>query len=210
MKRDQSVTTLGLLFFSIAIMLSSNVFAQNHAAAHIYEIGKTGPAGGIVFHISDGGGSRVRGYHGLEAAPVDQTTFDLGLAPWGCYSDAVTIPVPGAEGIVVGTGKQNTLDILAACAAFPGIAAELAANYELNGYTDWFLPSKEELNLMYRNLFTLGLGDFYTGTGRLYWSSTDASGETGCCAAWAQQFDFGESRGLGRQTKVGVRAVRAF
>jgi len=94
---------------------------------------------------------------------------------------------------------------------------QAGTNYELNGYTDWFLPSKEELNLMFRNLFVLGLGNFYTPpiissgpNGGIYWSSTDGSGETGCCGAWTQRFDYGESHGLGRQTELNVRAVRAF
>ena len=61
-----------------------------------YEIGETGPAGGRVFHISDGG------LHGLEAAPVD-----LPLATWGCAGVAIT----KANGFALGTGLANTTDI---------------------------------------------------------------------------------------------------
>lgn len=169
MKQDQSTTILNILMLSIAIILSGNVFAQKTkkpATATVYEIGKTGPAGGIVFHISDGGGSRVRGHHGLEAAPAD-----LGDAPWGCL---IVSDIPGAQGNKVGSGAQNTLDILAGCKELD-IAAELASNYELNGYSDWFLPSVQELKLMREKLYLWNRSD--SGFGfheyHYYWSSTE-------------------------------------
>lgn len=194
MKRDQSYTILSILILSIAIMLSGNVFAKKPPATPFYEIGKTGPAGGIVFYIADGGGSRFRAHHGLEAAPVDQGS-NVG---WGCYQTKLT----GADGITVGTGSKNTIDILTGCTE-PGIAAELAANYELNGYADWFLPSKEELNLMHRNLYPLGLGGL--SEGHYYWSSTEVNIEQ----AWLLNVTHGS---LHEEQKVdfSVRAIRAF
>jgi hypothetical protein len=101
-----------------------------------YAIGGTGPAGGIVFYVTDGG------THGLEAAPADQ-----GTAPWGCNGTAI----PGADSHVVGAGKQNTLDILAGCKEV-GIGAKIADDYSLNGYNDWYLPSIDELFYMSRNI----------------------------------------------------------
>ncbi|AEJ02506.1 hypothetical protein Nit79A3_2752 [Nitrosomonas sp. Is79A3] len=201
MKRYKSFTILNFLLFSIAIMLSGNVFAvkpQKPSAIPIYEIGKTGPAGGIVFHISDGGGNRVRGHHGLEVAPVDQ-----GMAAWGCYATEIT----GANGAAIGTGAKNTTDILTGCTE-PGIAAELATNYELNGYTDWFLPSLEELNLIRRNLFPLELGGFLGG----YWTSTEVSTTGDSGFAWANNFDYDNSPQVRTptNTQLMARAVRAF
>jgi len=49
--------------------------------------------------------------------------------------------------------------MLAACPEL-GIAAELCANYSLNGVRGWFLPSRDELALMYRNLKAAGAEDF--------------------------------------------------
>ena len=77
-----------------------------------YEIGDTGPAGGIVFYVTGGG------LHGLEAAPAD-----LSQTVWGC-ADTV---IAGADGTGIGTGAQNTVDILAGCSTRP-IAASVAAS----------------------------------------------------------------------------------
>ena len=154
----------------------------------LYEIGDSGPAGGIVFYVD------ASGLHGLEAAPADQSSE----VPWGCYGKHIY----GADGLAVGTGAQNTADILAGCTESP-IAAEIAHTYSLNGYTDWFLPSRDELNLLY--LQKLVVGGFATG-GR-YWSST----EYGSDEAWYQNFGDGRQDYVnGKGSPWRVRAVRAF
>jgi hypothetical protein len=75
-------------------------------------------------------------------------------AEWGCFRRAIA----SASGTAVGTGKQNTRDMLA-CAE-PGMAAHLCANLSVNGIRGWFLPSRDELALMYRNLKAARIGDF--------------------------------------------------
>jgi hypothetical protein len=102
-----------------------------------YQIGRRGPAGGFVFYVTDGG------LHGLEAAPLDQST-SAGIT-WGCYEDNVTVAV----GTDIGTGAQNTDAIVSFGCDDGSPAALAAAGYEKNGYDDWFLPSKDELNLMW-------------------------------------------------------------
>ncbi len=131
-----------------------------------YAVGNKGPAGGWVFYVTDGG------LHGLEAAPMDlhQT------ATWGCYSTNV-----GANGVGIHTGKPNTMAIINANCKSKNpshrnnrVAAKLASSYEHGGHNDWFLPSKNELNLIYSNLFLHGLGGFPTPQQPiLYWSSTE-------------------------------------
>ena len=74
----------------------------------------------------------------------------------------------------------------------------------LNGYSDWHLPSKEELNSVYVNLKKVGVGGFEDYS---YWSSTEYDNGY----AWVQSFDNGNqgnaNKGLGG---VIFRAVRAF
>ncbi|MGB5259133.1 MAG: DUF1566 domain-containing protein [Gammaproteobacteria bacterium] len=150
-----------------------------------YAIGETGPAGGKVFYSTDGG------LHGLEVAPEDQIS-----APWGCDGTRIN----GADGTTVGTGAQNTVDILACCTDTE-IAASCAATYEVNGFDDWFLPSKGELDLLYQEKAIVSVfADPY------YWSSTEYDGKL----AWFQSFSNGLHYVDFRIDALRVRAVRAF
>ena len=153
--------------------------------AETYAIGDTGPAGGIVFYITDGGA------HGLEAAASDLTT-----AEWGCFTDNIT----GADGTAIGTGAQNTADILAGCDT-AGIAAQLADAYSLNGYNDWFLPSKDALDELYEN--NAVVGGFASN---IYWSSSEFNNLN----AWYQVFTDGFQANGNKDAAAGGRAVRAF
>jgi len=129
----------------------------------------------------------------LEAAPSDQSTS----AEWGCM-----VSISGADGTAVGTGEQNTIDIEAGCTT-PGTAADICANLSLGGYTDWFLPSKDELNLMYENLKLFGVGGF---TDYYYWSSS----EFNFYEAWGQHFSDVLQLNYSKNSPIRVRAVRAF
>ena len=152
-----------------------------------YAVGDTGPAGGIVFYVTD------NGLHGLEAAPVDQ-----GVGQWGCPGSGI----PGADGTAIGTGAQNTADILAGCAE-PGIAARLVDGYSLNGFDDWFLPSKDELNELYLNRDDVG------GFARdAYWSSSEIFNVDNF--AWYQSFIGGQPIQAAKHIPASVRAIRAF
>jgi hypothetical protein len=75
----------------------------------------------------------------------------------------------------------------------------------LNGYSDWHLPSKEELNALYVNLQQIGVGGF---TRLSYWSSTENDGNYNY--AWAQNFGKGGQSSDVKDYPNFVRAVRAF
>ena len=162
----------------------------------LLQIGDTW-AGGIIFYLA-GSGEDLDGDgiadQGLVAAPSDQSTG----AVWGCDGTNIS----GADGSAVGTGAQNTVDIEAGCTT-AGTAADLCANLSLGGYDDWFLPSKDELNLMYTNLYLNGHGGFAADW---YWGST----EYDSYGAWAQNFFSGSQNYGSKDFGTHVRAVRAF
>jgi hypothetical protein len=74
----------------------------------------------------------------------------------------------------------------------------------LNGISGWCLPTKEELDAMYRQLYKQGLGAF--STHRPYWSSS----ENGNYNAWAQRFGDGDQDSYGKGNEYLVRVVRAL
>ena len=98
-----------------------------------YAIGDTGPAGGVIFHENPN--YAADGWRYLEAAPFDQSAG----ATWGCFRRAI----PGARATAVGTGRQNTAEMLQSCSE-PGTAAVLCSSLVLNGTRGWFLPSRDD------------------------------------------------------------------
>ena len=123
-----------------------------------YELGERGPAGGWIFYDQ---GNTSGGWRFLECGP----DYVAG-ADWGGYGRSV-----GRTGIAIGKGKDNTARIIAkfATLGLPPRAVQRCVSYRGGGYTDWFLPDKEELNMVYANLKLRGIGDFGTDT---YWSSS--------------------------------------
>ena len=166
-------------------------------------VGDTGPGGGIVFYVDL---NRPAGSRYFEAACVgwqndcDGTTADP-LAEWGCIGTLIS----GAGGHAIGTGEQNTADIVTGCPT-PGVAAHLANDLVLGGQTDWFLPSKDELNEMFTMLHSsfTPLGGFLTDY--FYLSSS----EDDDASAFAQRFDDGVQDNRSKGTTYYVRPVRVF
>jgi len=169
----------GLFLFLISTFISCE-------KESLYKIGQE-YGGGIIFYIDSSG------EHGLIAAPIDQSDS----AVWGCE----TIKIIGAEGTSIGSGLQNTIDIVNGCSA-QDIAARICYDLILNDFDDWFLPSKEELNLMYLNKNIIG--NFTNGP---YWSSSEHEIHH---AAWCQNFSIGEQTIYDKYRAYYVRAIRAF
>jgi uncharacterized protein len=164
-----------------------------------FEIGDTGPAGGLIFYENPN--YAADGWRYLEAAPFDQSAG----APWGCFRKAI----PGARATAVGTGRQNTLEMLAGCQD-QASAAALCANFGLNGVRGWFLPSRDELVLLHRNLRARGMGGFADGGVRdnfTYWASSQ---QTADMAVHIDFADNGRVHGDDKDFPRRVRAIRAF
>jgi DUF1680 family protein len=160
-----------------------------------YVVGDTGPAGGVIFYVNPG--FAADGWRYLEAAPFDQS---LG-AKWGCFRTEIQ----GARGTAIGTGRQNTQDMLAACTE-RGTAADLCATFVLNGISGWFLPSLDELALMFRNLRATQAADFRDAgmtDNCQYWTSSQQT------ADMANHIDFADNGRVHYDDKDFPRRVRA-
>jgi len=146
-------------------------------------------AGGFIFFLDGNEG-------GLVCAWKDQNDGS-GMA-WANQQDVLT----GASGESVGSGQSNTAAIVNVLGEDNDYAARLCENLEFEGYSDWFLPSKDELNLIFVNLHSAAtsLGDFQNS---FYWSSTeDDEGD-----AWLQ--DFGSNGDQYYDAKNAERLIRA-
>jgi hypothetical protein len=152
--------------------------------------------GGIVAYILVSGdpGYDANTQHGLIAATSDQ---GFGIR-W--YNGVFT--TTGATGTAIGTGLANTNAIIAnQGATSTSYAAGLARSYTGGGYTDWYLPSKDELNKLFLNKTDIGgFGGYY------YWSSTEDDGNN----AWDQDLNDGSQYSDNKFNQLSVRAIRAF
>jgi len=160
-----------------------------------YNIGDKGPAGGWIFHDK---GVFTNGWRYLEAAPND-----VGPTQWG------PLRYIGGLSTAIGTGRANTQRIVPILSQNNDDgAALLSTSLNINGYTDWFLPSSDELNFMYVNLHRRGLGSF---SSRRYWSSSPGSDGSGN-GILAQNFADGSSERQGARGNEPyfVRAIRQF
>jgi len=152
---EQDETVVGFDIFG-------NILCAPITASHRYMVGDTGPAGGIVFYITD-----ERGIHGLEVAPAIMTTSSV----WGCQGTLIGT----SSGI--GTGEENTAKMLALCPGQPGDIFPPPAGVipTYNGFHGWYLPSILELLELY-GAHEAGLLNAIPAilAPELFWSSSEA------------------------------------
>ncbi len=194
-------------------------------------VGDTGPGGGKIFYVATAAfacgptGATTCSY--LEAAPT------TGTGAWAninyLWSGNTTVAITTTQ-TAIGTGYKNTLAIIGQASG--GNTASRAGTISQayrgpNNLTDWYLPSKDELNQMCKwvngitgvNLTTVttrcsseGL-TLNTGSGAAgftlnpYWSSS----EVNATLAWRQDFKLGSQNNDRLKTQANyVRPVRAF
>jgi hypothetical protein len=143
--------------------------------------------GGIIFYID------ATGQHGLIAATSDQGT---GI-PWQPGSNVLI----SGTGTARGTGASNTEKIVSVLGNAGNYAALVCANYSVDGYSDWYLPSKAELNLLFKKKDIVG---GFSATN--YWSSSEASRGK----AWDQEFGGGFQFKDTKTFTLKVRAISSF
>ena len=161
--------------------------------------------GGIIAYILQSGDPDYSSGQtkGLIAASADQSSSIW----WNLDMNSLT----NSSGSTIGTGMINTEKIISVQGQ-PQInyAAGLARSYGGGGYTDWFLPSYDELNLMYLNIGPGGLGanmNIGNFAPEWYWTSTEYDQSD----PWSQHFDqTGQLGGQWKTAPLHVRAARYF
>lgn len=176
-KQSVKLTDLDSITFRRPVAIGQ--FFQGGVIAYILQAGDPGYVAGVT--------------HGLIAA-----ISDLSSSRW--YNGTYTLT--GASGTALGNGSNNTNLTIISQGNTGTYAAKLCRNYNGGGYTDWFLPSKDELNKLYLN--KIKIGGF---SNNYYWSST----EIDTYNAWYQSFLDGDTGNIIKNYINGkVRAVRRF
>lgn len=211
-KSGYTLTGVAANFFTVAGATSatnpadSGVITVVFPATATVSIGGAIGGGKVAYILQSGDSGYVAGeQHGLIAAPADQSTGIIWAI--GTYQSTA---VPGGTGTALGTGSSNTDKIVAQNGAGIAYAAGLAHAYNGAGYTDWYLPSKDELYKLYLNKDSIG----GFASGGHYWTSSEVDANN----AWDPHFP-GIPGGTGTQiTQIAysksaalyVRAIRAF
>ncbi len=166
-----------------------------------YSVGDTAQ-GGVVIYVD------ATGWHGLVAAQTDETIGATVQMPWSLNYNYNALNA-SADGLYAGYNNTNNI-------VFYNQQSGIYAAYycylkTTSGYTDWYLPSKFELNLIFENRDVIG---GFAPDGH-YWSSTSWPGWPES-KSWAQFFYNYNDLGNGYQfdkdqtLDARVRAVRAF
>ncbi len=195
---------------------------MGNAPSMALQVGATYQGGKIAYVYQAGDpGYDPNVVHGLIVATVDQTinTTSPYYSGTGCMWENGPYPstypymhVTNASGTALGEGKTNTKIIIDVQTAVNRIfaAANFCYTYRGGGYSDWVLPSKDELNKVYLNKSLLG-----SFSNTWYWTSSEtADPNQGKDAyAYAQHFQTGsviyEYKGPSAD-QINVRAIRYF
>ena len=161
-------------------------------------VGDIGPGGGVIFYLQTGTALGTWKY--LEVAPSAWNGENEPVLPW-CPALLSNL----GTATTVGTGSANTQKIVSQCSdanADFSVAAKVASSYRGGGKSDWFLPSKDELKLLFEN--RSAVGKIFSAA--QYWSSSQDTS----VLSWSLDFNSGmftaDVNGIDRY----VRPIRAF
>lgn len=183
MKRLLMVAIIATLF----ILQSCSKSSDNKPVVNNYYIGEE-YGGGIIFYID------ATGQHGLISSMQDQSNACI----WSPSTPNLILPKD------IGYGQSNTSTIEMTFGS-GNYAALYCTSYKGGGFNDWYLPSLNELDLMYKNKLSIGSFSLTTSS---YWSST-----TGTTGKYAFTEDFFTGIQTGHdplRNNVSVRAIRSY
>ncbi len=153
--------------------------------------------GGVIFHLwKDAQGVE----HGLIVDNTDLSTSQI-------WSNVSTLIGVSAQSSWDGLGNSNAI---ISQVGHTNSAAGLCINSTNNGQTDWYLPSQNELSILWNNLLTVNRSLIINSGSEVgnfgYWSSTeDLSNMVG-----RTYFGAGSTYGNNKNDLFRVRAIRAF
>ena len=203
-RRTARLCVAGLVAVT-SVYICSNAMAvdaaerESCAAGGACKVGDTGPGGGVVFF--DAGTQQSWGRY-LEVAPSSWSgAASDPVATW-CPERKAGFTATVRTGTDIGSGAANTKAIIKACGSTS--AAGVAAAYRGGGKTDWYLPSKDEVNTLFRKRAAVG-----GIPAKSLWSSSQSSHVA--TYAWGQLL-VSEGRYIGSYKGYDgmVRPIRAF
>ena len=213
--RNSLFLFLVFLFASAVVCAGPNPDRMKHGKPVVcpitkdYNVGDRGPANGWIIYKKPvaSGQSEETCWQYLEAAPVDSP-----ISVWSNVKDKLV----GGTSTGVGNGQDNTKKIMAQAghtASAAKVCNDLVVKYNGQTFKGWFLPSMDELDLMYQLLAKVdNKGGFATiydkGTALYprYWSSSEDAED----GAWGQGFVGGSQPGFFKSAHSNVRCARAF
>jgi len=157
----------------------------------VYNLRDIGPSGGLIFYINPN--YQTDGWHYLEAAPSDEDTY---TTKWSNVNSELL----GTTETTIGSGLSNTEEITNISTSG---AAYVCNSTVINTYSDWFLGSQDEVNLMYTELYLHDVGNFASSS---YWTSSEVSSTN----AYRQTFNGGTQSSASKTTYYRLRPVRRF
>lgn len=205
MQRDKRAIVIWVLTFLFILLVGGMSLTSRSGAQFVsdYKIGDLGPAGGFIFYIDDA--SRFEDFDYLEAAPF---LCEGQEKVWALTSEdlaSATKVVSRWDAESIGSGRSDNEAMINVSKNFLNVqtASGFASSLECGGKSDWFVPSKSELDLMYQNLALNEIGEFTDG---YYWSSSSYLAGR----AWNRPFSEGTSFDGNKDGNFAIRPVRAF
>ena len=202
-KKQLAIAVVAVLGIAALLIRGSEIIKKDSNFVSAYEIGDLGPAGGNIFYIDES--SEHDDFDYLESAPASCEGVDKAWALDAKDLSAGLTVVTDWKVEAIGQGFANSQALLEVTPGFESVetATGFAAASKCGDLSDWFVPSKSELELMYQNLAKRNVGGFSTG---YYWSSS--AYEYG--RAWNQPFSENEAFDGNKDGKFAVRPIRAF